>query len=256
MHRILVMMAISAVLLSTAASAQDATPAERYQALLAEYEQEGGARLFAKRFLEFAEQHSEDSAAVDALLWVVENVPGRSETDQALEQLVQHHVTSEKLGPASNSIARSRSAAAEQLLRAVLKDSPDEQVRAQACYALATLLEIEAGIVDQLAEQPELAPRVLQYYGTEYGRHLAALKKADLESQREQVYEQLLRSFPDVQARDETMGETAKRMLFRIRNLSVGKIAPEIEGQDVHGEPFKLSDYRGKVVMLTFWGHW
>lgn len=38
--------------------------------------------------------------------------------------------------------------------------------------------------------------------------------------------------------------------------LAVGMISPEIEGEDVDGTPFKLSDYRGKVVMLDFWGNW
>ena len=39
-------------------------------------------------------------------------------------------------------------------------------------------------------------------------------------------------------------------------NLSIGKEAPEIEGEDIDGNKFKLSDYRGKVVVLDFWGHW
>ena len=34
------------------------------------------------------------------------------------------------------------------------------------------------------------------------------------------------------------------------------KTAPEIEGEDIEGVAFKLSDYRGKVVMLDFWGDW
>lgn len=38
--------------------------------------------------------------------------------------------------------------------------------------------------------------------------------------------------------------------------LAVGMIAPEIEGEDLDGKPFKLSDYRGKVVLLDFWGNW
>lgn len=38
--------------------------------------------------------------------------------------------------------------------------------------------------------------------------------------------------------------------------LPVGKAAPEIDGEDVDGVRFKLSDYRGKVVVLSFWGHW
>ena len=41
-----------------------------------------------------------------------------------------------------------------------------------------------------------------------------------------------------------------------IRRLSVGKVAPEITGRDLDGVPFKLSDYRGRVVVLTFSGEW
>jgi thiol-disulfide isomerase/thioredoxin len=38
--------------------------------------------------------------------------------------------------------------------------------------------------------------------------------------------------------------------------LIVGKPAPEIDGTDFDGKPLKLSDYRGKVVLLVFWGTW
>jgi hypothetical protein len=38
--------------------------------------------------------------------------------------------------------------------------------------------------------------------------------------------------------------------------LEVGNLAPEIIGEDIDGKKFKLSDYRGKVVMLDFWGDW
>ena len=37
---------------------------------------------------------------------------------------------------------------------------------------------------------------------------------------------------------------------------AIGRPAPEIEGEDLDGNPFKLSDYRGKVVVLDFWGNW
>lgn len=33
----------------------------------------------------------------------------------------------------------------------------------------------------------------------------------------------------------------------------VGSAAPEIEGVDADNQTFRLSDYRGKVVLLTFW---
>ncbi len=39
-------------------------------------------------------------------------------------------------------------------------------------------------------------------------------------------------------------------------DLAIGKTAPDIEAEDVYGVPLKLSDYRGKVVVLDFWGDW
>jgi hypothetical protein len=52
---------------------------------------------------------------------------------------------------------------------------------------------------------------------------------------------------------------TAKQVedaLFLLNKLSVGKVAPDIEGEDLDGKKFKLSDYRGKVVVLDFWAFW
>jgi hypothetical protein len=38
--------------------------------------------------------------------------------------------------------------------------------------------------------------------------------------------------------------------------FGAGNVAPDIEGADLDGVAFKLSDYRGKVVFLDFWGDW
>ena len=38
--------------------------------------------------------------------------------------------------------------------------------------------------------------------------------------------------------------------------FEIGNLAPEIDGEDLDGVEFKLSDYRGKVVVLDFWGNW
>ena len=38
--------------------------------------------------------------------------------------------------------------------------------------------------------------------------------------------------------------------------FEIGDVAPEIEGADLDEVPFALSDYRGKVVVLDFWGDW
>ena len=52
------------------------------------------------------------------------------------------------------------------------------------------------------------------------------------------------------------LGDIAAPALHRIRHLSLGSVAADIRGDDIDGNEFKLSDYRGKVVMLSFWGHW
>jgi hypothetical protein len=43
---------------------------------------------------------------------------------------------------------------------------------------------------------------------------------------------------------------------FEKTRLGVGMAAPEIEGPDLFGKTIRLSDFRGKVVMLDFWGDW
>jgi hypothetical protein len=43
---------------------------------------------------------------------------------------------------------------------------------------------------------------------------------------------------------------------FEKERLQIGMQAPDIASEDLEGVPFKLSDYRGKVVVLDFWGDW
>jgi len=38
--------------------------------------------------------------------------------------------------------------------------------------------------------------------------------------------------------------------------FAIGNLAPEFTAKDADGVSFKLSDYRGKVVVLDFWGYW
>jgi hypothetical protein len=48
----------------------------------------------------------------------------------------------------------------------------------------------------------------------------------------------------------------AERTLYEIDHLQVGMQAPDFETTDSDGVPFKLSDYRGKVTVVDFWGFW
>ena len=53
-----------------------------------------------------------------------------------------------------------------------------------------------------------------------------------------------------------TIAQEAEARLDEMHNLIAGKPAPEIDGVGFDGKPLKLSDYRGKVVVLVFWGTW
>ena len=53
-----------------------------------------------------------------------------------------------------------------------------------------------------------------------------------------------------------TLASRAQGALFEQNNLRLGMTAPDIEAEDIDGVTFKLSDYRGKVVVIDFWGDW
>ena len=48
----------------------------------------------------------------------------------------------------------------------------------------------------------------------------------------------------------------ASRAASPSTGFAIGQTAPEITGKDLDGKPMKLSEFRGKVVVLDFWGHW
>ena len=72
----------------------------------------------------------------------------------------------------------------------------------------------------------------------------------------EKLFEKIMTDYKDVKTFSSTLGARAESSLFELHHLQIGKVVPDIEGEDADGKKFKLSDYRGKVVMLDFWGHW
>ena len=82
-------------------------------------------------------------------------------------------------------------------------------------------------------------------------------KAKELAAEAEKVFERVVKEHAEAKAVfGPPLAKQAEDQLYVLRNLSVGNAAPEIEGEDTDGKKFKLSDYKGKVVMLDFWGHW
>ncbi len=175
---------------------------------------------YARRMLEVAEKNPASPAAVDALVWVAVNDYYGPNGAKALKELQQNHIESEQLGPVCQRVVYSSSDETEKFLRAVLEKNPHKNVQAQACMALARFLR---------SKNPPEAERLFNRVSEQYG---------------------------DTPAYRGTLADAAKAELYEMHNLVVGKVAPEIEGEDVDGKTFKLSDYRGKVVVLDFWGDW
>jgi thiol-disulfide isomerase/thioredoxin len=208
------------------------TEAER-QKLLARYRKLPAA--FADKFVAVAEKDPKGGAAFEACAWVIANAGETQAADKALAILLKDHIKSDKIGRACLQAAETPSAVGTKLARAVLENGPNETARGQACYALAHILS-ERSEQAFAKKKPEDSAR--------------------LAAEAEKLFEMVQAKFPEVDGLEGTLGAQAKSDLYDLRNLAVGKTVPEIEGEDIGGKKFKLSDYRGKVVLVDFWGHW
>ncbi|MFP6905327.1 MAG: hypothetical protein VCG02_08925 [Verrucomicrobiota bacterium] len=183
---------------------------------------------FTPRFLKLAKDHPSDPTAVEALSWIVTSASrfGGSEAGQALELLAKNHIDDERLGPVSERLRLSNLREAPTFLETVLEKSPHRNVRGQACYSLACQLKKSGARVPGNQQRAE------------------------------KLFERVVAEYADVPARTGTLGTTAGAELFETRNLGIGLVAPDIVGNDLDGVKFKLSDYRGKIVVIDFWGDW
>ncbi len=258
-----------------------ATPAEQYQAILKDYQKaaSGGdgtddgrrkliARLdqlrpaLAQRFLDLAEQHPTDPVAVDALtqaIWMVNNnafpAGGKdSPGARAMAVLLRDHLRSDRLGPICLRITAGFRQEHETFLRTLLERSPHKNVRGLACLALAQFLNNRLQRLDQIKGQPELAREYEALFGKEFLARLRRQDRPRVAREIETFFEQAGKEYGDVKVPYEgTVAQKVKAELFAFRRLLVGKQAPDIEGVDQDGRRFRLSDYRGKVVLLDFW---
>ena len=173
---------------------------------------------FAERFLALAEKHSDSRAALDALLWVATECYYLPEGEKALDTLARDHAQSDKLENVCDRLIYTQSEASQRFLRAVIEKNPKGEIQGKAHFAL--------------------------------GKQAVATSEAD------RLLNLVIEKYGNVKYGSRTLGEAAKGELYEVHHLAIGKVAPEIEGADVDGKKFKLSDYRGRVVVLDFWGDW
>ncbi len=95
-----------------------------------------------------------------------------------------------------------------------------------------------------------------QGYDKEAIARLKSTDPAQVLKEVESLFERVEKEYADIGSGRGMLGKQAAAELNEIRNLGVGKPSPEITGEDLDGKTFKLSDYRGKVVVVDFWGDW
>jgi acetyl esterase/lipase len=116
----------------------------------------------------------------------------------------------------------------ERHLRAILDANRDRAVRCAARYALASVV-LAAG-EDRQGEAEALFEQFCAEFDGTHAYHYRSIEQEFL--------------------------FTARMQLKELQFHAVGKPAPEIDGLDLEDRPLKLSEYRGRVVLLSFWGTW
>ncbi len=271
--------------------ASTGTPAAQYAALFKEYgPASGGIRTaktdeqrrlhverlgkFPARFLALAEKHPQDPIALKAIRQAIQAIGSTDSASQiawemnhatipvgitdnspskVVTLLLRDHLHSDQLGPVIDRMRYGYRLEFEKFLRAVLRDNAHPEIQGLACLALARFLNDRLRAVQLAADRPGMVEFSNKVFGENYLPQLKQRHRNGLAKQIETLFEQATK-FADVKTpRGGTVAAQAQMELRGIRHLSVGKVAPDIKGKDQDGRAFKLSEYRGKVVLLYFW---
>jgi hypothetical protein len=267
---------------------------EEQQKLLDEYMSYG--KQYAEKFYKLAEDEPKDPAATDALFWVVQNGSGSPVHQKAAEKVatlvremplkdLTRHLATLRGAPESVMEAALKRAEKDEadpqtadLLAAVVMSNPYQSIAKKAAERLLEKHPDNAAaerVVSLLGRLPDGAdtlkrvlekatqPRLKAAAALALGQSLVSqterpnLSPADAEklgAEAEKYMTMAIELYGKEKA-DAQKGE-AERELKAFQTLRVGKEAPEIRAADLDGKEFKLSDYRGKVVLLDFWGDW
>lgn len=188
----------------------------------------GPAKL-AEAVVERAEKEQDDPKAADLLAWTATGNFPLPPRKKAIERLIEKYPDNPAIERVVMMLGRGNFPGADDMLKQILEKGKPK-VKALAALALGQAL---AAKTDTLGDKPAEADQVAAEAEKYLTQAIDLLGKDDAAQQKQ-----------------------AEQELKSLRTLRVGKEAPEIGAGDLDGKEFKLSDYRGKVVMLDFWGNW
>jgi hypothetical protein len=208
---------------------------EAFQKALSEYQK--AMRDAGPKYLALAKEFPADPAALDAIQQAMQSGRGGLSAD-AIKIVKEHHLKSPKLAGLIQSLMNDESPAGEELLKAIAAESTENSVKGPAMYALASRK------VEKLTGYDSQATKA------DYDKVKPEVEKA---------LDAVAKDYAEVSFGRGKLGDQVKRLQTQMEKVAarlIGMPAPEIEAEDVDGKKFKLSDYKGKVVMIDFWGDW
>lgn len=201
---------------------------------------------YAAEYVAFAKEYPEAPEAVQALSWAAAR--GDAVTKgEAMDILLKNHGDADEIAGVISGLAYDSSENTEKQLRELSKEAANDKLKGIATLTLASFI----GNVVRTQKYLEANPDADMGENQDY---IVAFKEKS--GEREALYEEVLANYANISTRRGTLGDSATAALFELRNLQVGMDVPDIEGADLDGVDFKLSDYKGKVVLLDFWGNW
>ena len=198
-----------------------------------------------QRLLAVADEDIRSRKSAEYLVSIAKVAKGETKS-AAMDRLLEHHIESEKILELMQPMARAMPSAENEKWLKDLCRKAEGHIKGNAIVTLSKFINRRNMYRDFYADaEPEvlesLGEDTIAYFQTE----LDPLETANLEL--------MLDNFV---SDHESLLENAKKELFVVQNLSIGKTAPNIVGTDLDGVEFQLTDYRGKVVFLDFWGDW
>ncbi len=205
--------------------------------------------------LEVAAMAEEDEDTSLKAIGIVLSQPETEFQEKAGALLVKYHANNDGVVKVLSGI-RMPTQASYDLFGAVIENTESDGIRAKASFALMNFVVQASEMAPMFSDDPQIAktyPAMAEFMKSET---VAGMNEESLM----EGMKELADKYGDVELEEgSTIGEMVARKIKAIEirsRVAVGKVAPDIAGPDIDGEEFKLSDYRGKVVMLDFWGDW
>jgi peroxiredoxin len=212
---------------------------------------------YAKRVLDIVRAHLGDAETAPGVSWLVTQAAGYDEGKEALKLLGNAYAASAGIAQAVKSLEFYPRETAEPMLLAIREKNPNATEKAAATYALGVqyfrIFDSAAGVPPP---QEECCGNGAVATGSAQPVQLLTPEAQAAKAKAMDYFQEVVAQYPTAEIQGFPLADQASKMMFEMTNLSVGVQAPEIEGKDVDGNAFKLSDFRGKYVMLIFWGGW